>query len=88
MFSTHADGACFYLTPPTGLSCTVAVTARYVPPTSDTIASLGLVLHADMDSVEVQLRKQQVNLCFTKRGVIQPVRFPVGKGDLCCEMSF
>ncbi len=54
------SGSCHDLLAPTGLSCTVAVTTKYQPPTSDAIAALGVVLHADMDAVELRLRKEQV----------------------------
>ena len=49
-----------YLVAPTGVSCTVAVTSKYNPPTSDNISALGLVLHADMDTVGIEIRKEQV----------------------------
>ena len=49
-----------YLVAPTGMSCTVAVTSKYNPPTSDNISALGLVLHADMDTVGIEIRKEQV----------------------------
>ena len=36
------------------------MTTKYQPPTSDAIAALGVVLHADMGAVELRLRKEQV----------------------------
>ena len=67
IYSTHSNKSTFYLVTPTGMSCTVAVTAKYNPPTSDNISSLGLVLHADMDSVGIEVRKEQVRVGYIQQ---------------------
>ena len=60
IFSTNMNLSTSYLVAPTGMSCTVAVTSKYNPPTSDNISALGLVLHVDMDAVGIEIRKEQV----------------------------
>ena len=50
---------------PVSIVTSVAVTTRYAPPTSDNIASLGLVLHGDMKTIDVAISKTQVcYFCF------------------------
>ncbi|CAC5371342.1 VPS13B [Mytilus coruscus] len=48
---------------PTTVSCTIGVTTKYNPPTSDNISSLGLCLHTDMHAVVMAISKPQVVLC-------------------------
>ena len=45
---------------PTTVSCTVAVSYKYTPPTSDSISALGLCLHTDMRSVTLSTSMEQV----------------------------
>ncbi|XP_063419366.1 intermembrane lipid transfer protein VPS13B-like [Mytilus trossulus] len=48
---------------PTTVSCTIGVTTKYNPPTSDNISSLGLCLHTDMHAVVMAISKSQIVLC-------------------------
>ncbi|XP_055998709.1 intermembrane lipid transfer protein VPS13B-like isoform X2 [Ostrea edulis] len=48
---------------PASVSCTVAVTSKYDPSSSDNITALGLCLHTDMRAVTVSCSKPQVKLC-------------------------
>jgi len=48
------------LVKPATVSCTVGVSYKYHPPTSDNISALGLCLHTDMRSMVVSTSFQQV----------------------------
>ena len=48
------------LVKPATVSCTVGVSYKYQPPTSDNISALGLCLHTDMRSMVVSTSFQQV----------------------------
>lgn len=52
----------FSLLKPVSVNCTIAVSTKYSPPTSDIISALGLCLHTDMRSVTFALSKPQVQL--------------------------
>ncbi|XP_021340497.1 vacuolar protein sorting-associated protein 13B-like isoform X1 [Mizuhopecten yessoensis] len=60
--------AVFSILKPVSVNCTVAVSTKYSPPTSDVISALGLCLHTDMRSVTLACSKQQVQLC-TSTGI-------------------
>lgn len=49
------------LVKPATVSCTVGVSYKYTPPTSDTISALGLCLHTDMHSVTASTSLEQVD---------------------------
>ena len=51
----------FPLLKPVSVGCTIAVSSKFAPPTSDTISALGLCLHTDMRAVEMALSKSQVD---------------------------
>ncbi|XP_061177950.1 intermembrane lipid transfer protein VPS13B-like [Saccostrea echinata] len=51
------------LVKPASVSCTVAVTSKYDPLSSDNISALGLCLHTDMKAVTLSCSKPQVKLC-------------------------
>lgn len=48
------------LVKPATVSCTVGLSYKYTPPTSDNISALGLCLHTDMRSVTVSSSFEQV----------------------------
>ncbi len=60
VYSIHKGSSLHYLMAPVSLSTTVAVTTKYQPATSDNISSLGLVIHADMDTMSLGLSQHQV----------------------------
>ena len=62
VYTIHQSSQLHYLAEPASVSATVAVTTKYTPPMSDNITSLGLVLHADLDTMVVACSQRQVGM--------------------------
>ncbi|KAL4227239.1 Vacuolar protein sorting-associated protein 13B [Mactra antiquata] len=52
----------YQLVKPATVSCTVGVSFKYTPPTSDNISALGLCLHTDLRSIIVSTSVEQIKL--------------------------
>lgn len=59
VYSLHGSDIHSFLKP-ASVSCTIAVTSKYDPPSSENISALGLCLHTDMRAVTLSCSKPQV----------------------------
>ncbi|XP_060068135.1 intermembrane lipid transfer protein VPS13B-like [Ylistrum balloti] len=65
IYTIHSKKEIFSILKPVSVNCTVAVSTKYSPPTSDNLSALGLCLHTDMRSVTLACSKRQVHLCLS-----------------------
>ncbi|XP_033726572.1 vacuolar protein sorting-associated protein 13B-like isoform X2 [Pecten maximus] len=65
IYTLLSTTAIFSILKPVSVNCTVAVSTKYSPPTSDIISALGLCLHTDMRCVTLACSKPQVQLCLS-----------------------